>query len=90
MDNVFDEVCTNCGLTFGSHRGDSICHNQCPKHQGYMDWPTMEEGGITTFVGSGIYREVLNGTKSLKFGGTKIEEKKNDSTSSDKVVEKEV
>ena len=57
-----NEICLNCGLTFGSHRGDSICRNQCPAHEGRMDWPKV--GGITTFAASGEYREVPYGTAS--------------------------
>jgi len=63
----FNEICANCGLTFGSHRGDSICHNQCPKHEGRMDWPTMEEGGITVFEHTGVFQDMSNGTVNLKF-----------------------
>lgn len=33
-----DEKCKVCGFTFGSHRGDSICRNQCPTGEGTMDW----------------------------------------------------
>ena len=47
--------------------GDSICHNQCPKHEGRMDWPTMEEGGITVFEQTGVFQDIPNGTVNLKF-----------------------
>jgi hypothetical protein len=58
--NNFNEVCGNCGLTFGAHRGDSICHNQCPEHEGSMDW-NMEH--ITVFKSTGNYKEVKSGTE---------------------------
>jgi hypothetical protein len=47
---LYNRICKNCGLTYGAHRADSICHDQCPDHQGRMDWSTTH---ITTFVDSG-------------------------------------
>ena len=61
LDVIFDRVCAVCGLTYGSHRGDSTCRDQCPVHEGRMDWPT---GGITTFVDSGRLSSVPQGTQS--------------------------
>lgn len=62
--DYLNRICAVCGLTFGSHRADSICRNQCPGHEGKMDWPkTM----ITTFVDSGDKvrpREIPYGTPS--------------------------
>lgn len=70
MDNMYDEVCAKCGLTLGSHRGDSIINNQCPKTQGYMDWPEpAKEERVTIFQHTGKYSRVPDGTKSKYFGG---------------------
>ena len=54
-----DKICGNCGLTYGSHRGDSICKDQCPDHQGEMDW---SKNRITIFMDSGEVREIPYGT----------------------------
>ena len=56
-----DRICATCGLTFGSHRADSVVRDQCPRHEGRMDWPTT---GITIFVDSGITEEIEYGTES--------------------------
>ena len=62
MDIDFlDRVCSNCGLTFGSHRAGAEILNQCPLHEGHMDWPSA---GITTFIDSGEKKEVPYGTPS--------------------------
>lgn len=53
-----DAICARCGLTYGSHRGDSICRDQCPEHEGRMDWPSTR---ITTFEDSGDRGEVPHG-----------------------------
>ena len=47
-----NEICGNCGLSLGSHRADSICCNQCPQHEGHMDWPVT---GISTFLPTGRF-----------------------------------
>jgi hypothetical protein len=62
MDALYD-ICENCGLTLGSHRCDSICLNQCPGHEGRMDWPTS---GITVYEPSGDRRVVKRGTPSKR------------------------
>ena len=50
MEEEMDRICKICGFTYGSHRGDNICRNQCPRHEGRMDW---DMDHITTFVDSG-------------------------------------
>jgi len=59
VDLHFNRICKVCGLTYGSHRGDSICPDQCPDHEGRMDWSKEH---ITTFVDSGIVDEIPCGT----------------------------
>ncbi len=59
LDTYFDRICKNCGLTFGSHRGDNICRNQCPDHEGRMDWSKEK---ITVFIDSGELKEIPYGT----------------------------
>lgn len=54
-------ICATCGLTKGSHRADSKVPDQCPAHEGAMDWP---DWNVTTFRESGEYREVPGGTPS--------------------------
>jgi hypothetical protein len=56
-----NRICAKCGLTFGAHRADSTCKDQCPNHEGEMDWPTR---GITTFMDSGESHPVTEGTLS--------------------------
>jgi hypothetical protein len=60
-ESDYSRICAACGLTFGSHRGDSTVPDQCPAHEGCMDWPTA---GITTFRDSGEQGEVPYGTPS--------------------------
>jgi hypothetical protein len=57
----FNEICSNCGLSMGSHHGGSNPwpYNYCPGHEGRMDW---ENGPGTTFEGSGCYAKVPYGT----------------------------
>lgn len=52
-----NEICGNCGLTFGSHHGGTKPYpiNTCPGHEGRMDW---ENGPGTTFKPTGKYRKV--------------------------------
>lgn len=59
-------ICSTCGLTFGSHRADGIIPNQCPGHEGAMDWPDY---GITTFRDSGRVGEIPKGTPSARLEG---------------------
>jgi hypothetical protein len=45
----FEEICENCGFTYGSHlasRTDKFPKDCCPGHEGRMDW---EKGPGTTF-----------------------------------------
>jgi hypothetical protein len=58
-----DAICSNCGLTKGAHRADSKVPDQCPEHEGWMDWP---DHGITTFRDSGESGKVENGTLSKR------------------------
>jgi hypothetical protein len=62
-DPHFDRICVNCGLTFGSHRGDAHVMDQCPQHEGGMDWP---ETDLTVFKDSGEVRKVPRGTPSIR------------------------
>ena len=64
MNTHLDRICSNCGLTFGAHRADSIVKDQCPMNEGRMNWPTV---GVTTFVDSGIVQEVAYDTASNLF-----------------------
>lgn len=59
----WNEVCANCGLTLGSHRADSHIPNQCPTHEGRMDWPST---GVTVFVPTGAFEDVPTGTPSRR------------------------
>jgi hypothetical protein len=61
VKDPLSKICDTCGLTNGSHRADSKILNQCPLHEGWMDWPTR---GITTFIDSGKYGTVPQGTLS--------------------------
>lgn len=63
VQDRFAELCAACSLTFGGHRSgadqDGYLHNQCPGHEGYMDW---DESPGTVFVPTGIFLEVPRGT----------------------------
>ena len=52
----FEEVCANCGCTFGSHHAGNgpYPYNYCPGHEGRMDW---DKGPRTVFKPSGKYKE---------------------------------
>ncbi len=61
--NRLDEICGNCGCTFGSHLGcgyaseyygRSFPTNYCPGHEGRMDW---DKGPGTIFESTGTYKE---------------------------------
>lgn len=52
MRDDMDELCANCGLTFGSHKASSPNLDQCPGHEGRMDW---DAGPGTSFRASGQY-----------------------------------
>ena len=47
-----NEICAVCGLVYGSHKGHGPA-NQCPMHEGRMDWPEV----ATIFEPTGTYRE---------------------------------
>ncbi len=64
IDLHFDRICKNCGLTYGSHRADNICPEQCPDHEDRMDWSTTH---ITTFIDSGTVNEIPYGTARKKW-----------------------
>lgn len=53
----FNEICKNCGFTFGSHYGGTAPYpyNYCPGHEGRMDW---EKGPGTTFSPTGTYKDI--------------------------------
>jgi len=55
------EICSKCGLTFGSHHAgrSPYAYGYCPGHEGRMDY---ENGRGTTFHGSDEYKEVPYGT----------------------------
>lgn len=61
MKDPLKQICANCGLSNGAHGAGIKVMNQCPMHEGYMDWPTS---GITTFIPSGRYGTVPQGKKS--------------------------
>lgn len=63
MNGELDRICAICGLTYGAHRADSVCFNQCPEHQGKMDW-NMDF--ITTFIDSKEIGKVEYGTERKK------------------------
>ena len=65
MTDSYDEICKNCGLTLGSHLGDSYYSESykrefpkdyCPGHEGRMDW---DAGPGTTFRPTGTFKLVL-------------------------------
>ena len=62
IDLRFDRICKNCGLSYGSHRGDSEL-GQCPDHEGAMDWSKTY---ITTFIDSGEVKKIPYGTERIK------------------------
>ena len=61
-DRWLDERCAVCGLTRGAHSGGatefSRYGNQCPAHEGHMDWPKDPR----YFAESGDYDPVAYGT----------------------------
>jgi len=59
--NPLKQICQICGLTYGAHRGTN---NQCPQHEGWMDWPTEN---VTFFKDSGEEKEIPCGTQSKLF-----------------------
>lgn len=56
MPNYLQEICKNCGSTYGSHHGGTSPYprDYCPGHEGGMDW---EEGPGTIFKPTGTYKE---------------------------------
>jgi len=67
----FNEICLNCGCTFGSHlgttfwEGDKVKYPKdcCPGHEGRMDW---DKGPGTTFDSSGKYVQLVTPKKEPK------------------------
>jgi hypothetical protein len=64
MESRLKETCLNCGLTLGSHSAGGyyshfykawIHSNQCPGHEGRMDW---DAGPGTAFIPSGNYKDI--------------------------------
>ncbi len=61
------EICGCCGILQGSHHAsesDGHPYNQCPKHEGRMDWP---DDDITVFVPTDTYRCKMKDRLSLVF-----------------------
>jgi len=63
LPEEMNEICSNCGFTYGSHSGFShysqlykftIPFNYCPGHEHRMDW---NKGPGTIFKPSGQYKE---------------------------------
>jgi len=63
LPRFLDEICENCGCSFGSHSGSSyyskhynmlVPINYCPGHEHRMDW---DKGPGTIFKPTGKYRE---------------------------------
>ena len=52
----YQEICANCGLTFGSHRH---INDQCPGYENSNVWSTSAG---TTFESSNVYGEIPDGT----------------------------
>lgn len=52
----YDEICGNCGCTYGSHHAGTSPwpYNYCPGHEGRMDW---SKGPGTVFKATGEYKE---------------------------------
>jgi hypothetical protein len=55
-----NEICANCGCTFGSHHAGSQPYprNYCPGNEGRMDW---DKGPGTVFAPTARYKEVKDG-----------------------------
>lgn len=55
-DKELDEICGNCGFTYGSHHGGTspYPYNYCPGHENRMDW---ENGPGTVFKSTGEYKD---------------------------------
>jgi len=53
----FDEICANCGFTFGDHHASTSPwpYNYCPGHEGRMDWENNEKE--TCFKATGTYKK---------------------------------
>lgn len=56
--NFLNEICANCGFTYGSHHGGTEPYpfNYCPGHEGRMDW---DKGPGTCFKGTGRYTKIV-------------------------------
>ena len=53
----FNQLCANCGLTFGSHRGDSQGPDECPRQEGRTDFIAGSR-----FEPSDVYENLESGT----------------------------
>jgi len=63
MKKKLDEICKNCGCTYGAHCASSyysglykmfVPQDYCPGHERRMDW---DEGPGTIFKSTGTYKE---------------------------------
>ena len=54
--DYLDEICENCGCSFGSHHGGTSPWpiDYCPGTEGRMDW---ENGPGTVFKSTGAYKD---------------------------------
>ena len=57
-----NHVCSLCGLTWGSHCGDSR-GPMCPETEGGMEFPKYGRG--RRFKPSGIHRDIAHGTAAI-------------------------
>jgi|WetSurMetagenome_2_1015567.scaffolds.fasta_scaffold806643_2 hypothetical protein len=67
------ELCSNCGLTYGSHHAgrQSYPYDYCPGNEGEMNW---EEGPGTTFMPCRpirIFGSIPHGTPAIGRKGVK-------------------
>ena len=72
MADFLNEVCGNCGLSFGSHCALSYYSefykrefpkNCCPGHEGRMNW---DKGSGTIFKSTGTFKLIEHGTPASK------------------------
>jgi hypothetical protein len=61
LDSYLDRICSECGLTFGSHHGT---YEWCPGHEDRMDWD--ENPGKVRFIDSGQLAHVPYGTPARR------------------------
>jgi len=65
MIRNMDEVCENCGLSYGSHHAGTgpWPRNYCPGHEGRMDWT---DGPGTVFSPTGLSKTPRRGTPAMQ------------------------